>query len=73
MLNIHPTSESASEFYVHSIVGGLFIGIAAWLMHDKYISTFEDKLSIKFPASAVLFTSTADDGTKEFVKPTTKQ
>ena len=47
MLNPQASSITNKVFYTHSIVGGLFIGIAAWLVHDKFISQWEDKISAK--------------------------
>ena len=69
LVNPHPSSESAGAFYAHGAVGGLFIGIVAWLLHDKFMQGFEDKVTMMFPGASVIFTSTATDGTKTFVKP----
>ena len=69
--NPHASSVPKSAFFLHSIIGGLFLGLVAWLLHDKFISNFEDKVTAKFPAASVLFTSTAQDGTKTFTKPPT--
>ena len=69
IVNPHASSVTNTAFYAHSIVGGIFVGIATWLLHDKFISKWEDKLGFKFPALNAIFTTTADDGTKMFVKP----
>ena len=69
LLNPHPSSESARVFYTHSIVVGLFLAVAAWLVHDKWISQIEDKILMAHPGASVVLTSTAQDGTKTFTKP----
>ena len=68
-LNPHPSSVSNSAFYAHSIIGGLFIGLLAWLFHDKFIQGFEDKICMKFPSASIILTSTAKDGTKTWTNP----
>ena len=68
-LNPHPTSITMTAFVIHSIVGGLFLGIVAWLIHDKFIQNIEDKITMKFPGASIILTSTAQDGTKTFTKP----
>ena len=69
ILNPHASSIAPAAFYAHSIVGGLAIGIAAWLTHDKWAGRIEDAIALKFTAAAVIFTSTQSDGTKTFTKP----
>ena len=68
-LNPHPSSVTAMVFYAHSIIGGLFLGIVAWLIHDKFIQGFEDKVTAAFPGASVILTSTQPDGTKQWTKP----
>jgi hypothetical protein len=70
-LNPHAASVGMAAFIAHSIVGGLFLGIVAWLIHDKFIQNFEDKITAAFPGASVILTSTQPDGTKTFTKPTT--
>jgi hypothetical protein len=70
-LNPHAASVGMAAFIAHSIVGGLFLGIVAWLIHDKFIQNFEDKITAAFPAASIVLTSTQPDGTKTFTKPTT--
>ena len=69
ILNPRAAGITGPVFYTHSIVGGLAIGLLAWLIHDKWISQIEDKIVINHPQAAKILTSTADDGTKTFPKP----
>ena len=69
LLNPRPSSFTVTAFYSHGVIGGLFLGLVAWLLHDKFISKFEDKIAFKFPAASLILTSTSEDGTKTFTKP----
>lgn len=69
LVNPRPTSVEVGAYFAHSIIGGLFLGVVAWLLHDKFLQNFEDKITAKFPAAEVIFTSTAQDGTKIFKNP----
>jgi len=64
LLNPHATSISDKVFYIHSIVGGLFIGISAWLVHDKFISAWEDRLKAVMPGADAVLTDTLSNGHK---------
>jgi hypothetical protein len=64
LLNPHPSSEPSKIFYTHSIIGGLFIAVSAWLVHDKFISRWEDKLKFRFPGADAVLTDTGCDGSK---------
>jgi hypothetical protein len=72
LVNPHPSSEPARIFYTHSIIGGLFIAVDAWLVHDKFISKWEDRLKARFPGTAVVFTDTAVDGSKVSAAPASR-
>ena len=46
LLNPKPSSETSVAFYSHAIVGGIFLGLVAWLLHDKFISKNENKIPV---------------------------
>lgn len=64
LLNPHSSSINTTAFYAHSIVGGFFIGLVAWLAHDKWASKIEDVINTKFPSASIVFTTTQQDGSK---------
>jgi hypothetical protein len=39
-----PAEVAAFKFYVRTISTGLLIGMAAWMIHEKVISQFEDRI-----------------------------
>ena len=71
LLNPKAADLSNTAFYIHSIVGGFFIGILAWLIHDKWISKFESKVIASYPKTAIVLTKDSADTTSAGSQPTT--